>query len=213
MNQRYSNQRNSKHCRSTWNKPGRIKAIGHRLGYDATHCNQGNRGVADGSALPPRRRKRSFMSLLDSSITVPQAKLVNKSKSHSPCFARLLWVRRTGRAINKSASLLHRFADAGIQIWVIEANDLADLIIDQMTDFDLILFEYLDHVESEMKTAVSQIRAGSRAPLLMLTDNPTSDWSVSALRAGVDAICAPNTPDEVILARCTALLRRWLASA
>lgn len=213
MNQRYSNQRNSKHCRSIWNKPGRMETIGHRFGYDTTHCDQGDRGVANRSALSPRRRKRNFMSQLDSSVTVQQTRLVNKSKPQSACFARLLWVRCTRSAMNKSTSLLNCFADAGIQIWVAEVNDLADLVINQMTDFDLILFEYLDHVESEMKTAVSQIRLGSRAPLLMLTDNPTSDWSIKALHAGADAICALSTPDEVILARCTALLRRWLASA
>jgi len=213
MNQRSSNQRHSKHCRSTWNKSGRIKAIGHRFGYDAVPDNQSNGGVDDRSALSPRCRKRSFMSKLESSVTTQQAKLVSKSKPQSACFARLLWVRRASSTANKNSSLLNRFADAGIQIWVIEANDLADLMIDQVTDFDLILFEYLDQVESEMKTVVSQIRLGSRAPLIMLTDNPTADWSVSALHAGADAICAFSTPDEVILARCTALLRRWLASA
>jgi|GEM_PF-1225361 len=213
MNQRYPNQRSSKHCRSTWDKPGRIKAVGHRFVYDATHCKPDDGGVDNRLTSSPRRRKRSFMSKLESSITAQQAKLINKSKPQSTCFARVLWVRRTGNEMAKSMSLINRFADAGIQIWVIEAHDLVDLVICQVTDFDLILFEYLDHVESEMKTVVSQLRLGSRAPLLMLTDNLTSDWSVGALHAGADAICALSTPDEVILARCTALLRRWLASA
>src|SRR5687767_2456514 len=120
MNQRYPNQRSSKHCRSTWDKPGRIKAVDHRFIYDTTHCNQDDSGVDNRSTSSSSRRKLSFMSKLESSITAQQAKVVNKSKPQSACFARVLWVRRTGNEMDKSTSLINRFADAGIQIWVIE---------------------------------------------------------------------------------------------
>ena len=76
--------------------------------------------------------------------------------------------------------------------------------------FDLILMEYFDHLENDMSAALSKIRTESRAPLMMLTDGQTTDWSVNALKAGADAIFNLNTPEDIILARCNALLRRWL---
>ena len=100
-----------------------------------------------------------------------------------------------------------------MKIWLLEAPNLVSLAIDDVPRFDLILFEYFDHVESEIRNVISQIRRGSRAPLLMLTDDQSVAWSVDALNAGADAIFTVSTPNEVILARCNALLRRWLASA
>ncbi len=131
-----------------------------------------------------------------------------------PCFTtRLAWVRRPGKELAKSLNLLNRLSTEGIDVWVIEASNLVNLALDDVADYDLILFEYFDHGASDMKSAVSHIRLGSRAPLMMLTDDQSVAWSLDALSAGADAIFTVSTPDEVILARCNALLRRWLASA
>ncbi|CAN5627550.1 hypothetical protein BH10CHL1_BH10CHL1_02510 [soil metagenome] len=125
---------------------------------------------------------------------------------------RLVWVRRPGKELAKSRNLLERLSSEGIDVWVIEASNLVNLAIDNVAEYDLILFEYFEHGTSDMKSAVSHIRLGSRAPLMMLTDDPSVAWSLDALSAGADAIFTVNTPDEVILARCNALLRRWLAN-
>jgi len=71
------------------------------------------------------------------------------------------------------------------------------------------MLECVDIIEQDMLTSLEQIRTYSNAPLIVLTDNPTLDWSLLVLREGADAIFTLNTPDEVILARSTALLRRW----
>jgi len=126
---------------------------------------------------------------------------------------RLVWVRRPGKELAKSRNLLNQLSTEGVDVWVIEASNLVNLAIDDIADYDLILFEYFDHGASDMKSAVSHIRLGSRAPLMMLTDDQSVAWSLDALSAGADAIFTVSTPDEVILARCNALLRRWLASA
>ena len=95
---------------------------------------------------------------------------------------------------------------------MIEASNLANLVIEDVTDFDLILFESFDQVASEMNAAVNRIRLDSRAPLLMLIDDQSGACSLDVLQAGADAIFTISTPDEVILARCNALLRRWLTN-
>jgi DNA-binding response OmpR family regulator len=134
-------------------------------------------------------------------------------KKVRPTFAtRLVWVRQPGKELPKSLNLLNRFSAEGIDIWVIEASNLANLVIEDLTDFDLILFEYFDHVANEMKAVVNRIRLDSRAPLMMLTDDHSVACSLDILRAGADAIFTISTPDEVILARCNALLRRWLTN-
>ncbi len=132
----------------------------------------------------------------------------------APAFAtRLVWVRRPGKELPKSMNLLKRLSSQGFEIWVIEASNLTNLVIEDVTDFDLILFEYFDHVANEMRALVSRIRLNSRAPLMMLTDDQSVACYLDVLQAGADAIFTISTPDEVILARCHALLRRWLAKA
>jgi DNA-binding response OmpR family regulator len=46
--------------------------------------------------------------------------------------------------------------------------------------------------------------------LIVLTDNHTLDWSIRALHSGADALFTINMPDDVIVARSKALLRRWM---
>ena len=77
---------------------------------------------------------------------------------------------------------------------------------------ELIMLECVDVYEQEMLIRLDFVRQGSRAPLIVLTDNHTLDWSLLALREGADAIFTLNTPDDVIVARSNALLRRWPSS-
>ena len=139
--------------------------------------------------------------------------LTTSLSAHMPLQICIGWVRRPSKEQMKSASLRNSLTNEGMDVWLIETNNLATLVIEDLAHFDLILFECFDPIESEMKAAVDRIRVYSRAPLLLLTDEQSATWAVDALHAGADAIFTVNTPDEVILARCNALLRRWLASA
>jgi DNA-binding response OmpR family regulator len=71
------------------------------------------------------------------------------------------------------------------------------------------MLECVDTIEQEMLARLDRVRSKSKAPLIILTDNATLDWSLLALREGADAIFTMNTPDEIIFARSNALLRRW----
>ena len=123
---------------------------------------------------------------------------------------RVAWLRQPGRERAKIARLLKHFSNAGMKISMVEVSSGHNPLLEQILGFDLILMEYFDHLENDMSAALSKIRTESRAPLMMLTDGQTTDWSVNALKAGADAIFNLNTPEDIILARCNALLRRWL---
>ncbi|MCX6045328.1 MAG: hypothetical protein NT075_09450 [Chloroflexi bacterium] len=160
------------------------------------------------NASSRNKRKRSANTLGQRGATGE-----TDNSADSTLATRLVWVRRPGKELAKSLNLLNQLSTEGVDVWVIEASNLVNLAIDDVADYDLILFEYFDHGTNDMKSAVSHIRLGSRAPLMMLTDDQSVAWSLDALSAGADAIFTVSTPDEVILARCNALLRRWLASA
>jgi hypothetical protein len=147
---------------------------------------------------------------------LPMLKANEKSGSHgesSPSpMIRVAWLKQPGRARAKSARLFTRFSNAGMKISIVEVSG-SHTLLEQILGFDLILMEYFDHLEHEIHSALSKIRTESRAPLMMLTDSQTPEWSVNALKAGADAIFNLNTPEDIILARCNALLRRWLAQS
>jgi hypothetical protein len=119
---------------------------------------------------------------------------------------RLAWLQQTHLHAPKSLGLRTRFADVGMQVnthqWA------ADEIV--LPECELILLECFGMLEQEMARALVTIRMNSQIPLIVLTDNHTLDWSLGALRGGADAIFTVTMPDEVIVARSKALLRRWI---
>ncbi|MFN8495109.1 MAG: hypothetical protein U0350_46330 [Caldilineaceae bacterium] len=140
-------------------------------------------------------------------------KLTTSLSAHASLQICIGWVRHATKEQIKSASLLNCLSNEGMDVWLVETNNVGNLVIEDIVNFDLILFECFAPIENEMKAAVDRIRVYSRAPLLLLTDEQSATWAIDALHAGADAIFTVSTPDEVILARCNALLRRWLASA
>ncbi|MBV7336209.1 hypothetical protein KFU94_49835 [Chloroflexi bacterium TSY] len=82
--------------------------------------------------------------------------------------------------------------------------------LEQLFYYDLILMEPPDSMNLHTYQALNRIRLGSRAPLLLLTDDHPVEWSINAFRCGADAILPWSTSNDVIVARCKALLRRWL---
>ncbi len=118
------------------------------------------------------------------------------------------WLQQNSYHLPKALSLRTRFAEAGMQVnihqWSID--DVAPLTC------DLILFECFDFAEQEMMDFLLKLRFYTQAPLVILTDNYALDWSIWALRSGADAVFTVNMPDEVIIARSNALLRRWIST-
>jgi DNA-binding response OmpR family regulator len=113
----------------------------------------------------------------------------------------------TGQHPNdKVLRLLARFDINAIHINV---SATSHLDIDQFADCDLILFEAFDPLTNENLAALSWIRMGSRAPLVMLTNGARPERTISGLLLGADAVMSLTTSWDVIVAHCYALVRRW----
>jgi DNA-binding NarL/FixJ family response regulator len=106
----------------------------------------------------------------------------------------------------KILRLLARF---DIQTMHINVSSTDQLIPDQLSDCDLILFEAFDRISNESQAVLNWIRMGSRAPVVMLTSSFRPERTISGLLAGADAVVSINTPWDVIIAHCYALIRRW----
>ncbi len=120
----------------------------------------------------------------------------------------ILWLRTNTDQRPKVITLLDRFDNAGMAVHV--CQDMEEFVIPAEVLRDtLIMVECVDTIEQEMLLRLGSVRSQSKAPLIVLTDNTTLDWSLLALREGADAIFTLNTPDDIILARSNALLRRW----
>ncbi|MEZ4678975.1 MAG: hypothetical protein R2932_32645 [Caldilineaceae bacterium] len=122
---------------------------------------------------------------------------------------RLLWFRMQRDQRPKVTTLLDRFDHAGMDVEIIMMSGHYHRN-QNLPQCALIMLECVESVEHEMLAQLNEVRATSKAPLIVLTDNHTLDWSLLALREGADAIFTLNTPDDIILARSTALIRRWL---
>jgi hypothetical protein len=128
---------------------------------------------------------------------------------------RVLWLRAGNVERPKTTGLRNRFGSEGMDIHLTDLQHTDTPVVDLQainlfpTVFDLIILECVEISEAVMLVQLNSIREVSQAPLIVLTDNYTLDWSLRALREGADAIFTLNTPDDVILARSNALLRRW----
>jgi DNA-binding response OmpR family regulator len=127
---------------------------------------------------------------------------------------RLLWLQDLSRDQVKHQSLLHKFVQQGAAVHVLPLDATtqaawAEQIPPEMHDPHLILVGAAGLSRDEVDALLTQIRTHSHVPILLLTDTQTIDWSIATLTAGADAVVGLNTPDEVIIARGLALVRRW----
>lgn len=120
-----------------------------------------------------------------------------------------LWIQATPEEPSRAARLRASLAQQGIAVDLLTFADNAQ---PDWPAFDLILFCAPANFSPQIADCLTQIRAQSRAPILLLTESASLEWPLTTLPAGADAVIVLETPDEVFLARCTALLRRWLAS-
>jgi DNA-binding NarL/FixJ family response regulator len=79
--------------------------------------------------------------------------------------------------------------------------------------FDMVVMHVDTQTLGEVAAAVVQIRTCNRAPIVLLTEHEPLEWSLAALPAGADAVLSIHTPEEIIVARCMALLRRWFSAS
>ncbi|MBX3050855.1 MAG: hypothetical protein KF753_05240 [Caldilineaceae bacterium] len=121
--------------------------------------------------------------------------------------ARVLWLRQRGQSDNKGTALRRQMQEQGLDLTVVDAFDVTTT---DLLKADLILLDAFESLEGSIETIVARIRFESRVPLIMLTDGYSTEQLVTALTAGADAIWSLNTPVELLLARCKALLRRWM---
>ena len=75
--------------------------------------------------------------------------------------------------------------------------------------FDLIVYEAMGDAPATMQAVLCQIRTKSKAPLVALTSSAHAEHTVTALRAGADAVISLTLHQEIITAHLFAMLRRW----
>lgn len=120
--------------------------------------------------------------------------------------SQITWLRYGDEERSKSKSVQQKFKTNGMIVVEVDAEGTS---LAELHDADLIVVEYYGYFPTDFASLLSQVRSSSQAPIVMLTDNQTFEWSSAAIAAGADAIVTAATADEVIIARCQALLRRW----
>lgn len=150
------------------------------------------------NAAPIQKRCRS----LGRSSTIVRNQL---SRSSAP--PRVAWLRQSNTRWQDSNRLFERLITGGWDIWFINEDELT---IGELFGFDLFLLECHVKADLHLNTMMRQIRTGSLAPLVVLAEGSSLEQRLEGLHAGADAVISFNTPADVVLARCHALLRRWL---
>jgi DNA-binding response OmpR family regulator len=122
--------------------------------------------------------------------------------------SQIAWLRHGDEERSKSKNVQQKLKANGVALIEIDPETSAWALLH---DVDLIVAEYYGYFPADLASLLSQVRANSQAPVVMLTDNQTFEWSAAVIAAGADAVVTVATADEVIVARCQALLRRWRA--
>jgi DNA-binding response OmpR family regulator len=121
----------------------------------------------------------------------------------------IAWLQPTSEQRALVSRLARCFDECGLAPGITAFVRTAD---DDLPDFDLLLLEYTRSSQRELAHTVRKIRSRSTAPVVVFVRAETPDLTVAALGAGADLVLSLNTSEEVITARCRALLRRWCAS-
>lgn len=122
--------------------------------------------------------------------------------------ANIIWLRQQKDMDEKAQEVFDAMMRHGIHVTIADAFDVSS---DELERADLILLDAYSKVNGIVETIVSRIRFESQAPLIMLTSGFDADQLINALTAGADAIWSLNTPVDILVVRCRALLRRWLS--
>jgi len=176
--------------RSVEKRKGRVEPLTQKQQYDLTH-----------------RQQSQITQLLRQDAQGLPYSTPGNSNGRMRSSVRIVWLQQKMHSLPKVVALRTRFGDAGMQVHLHQLS----LETDAKLDGELILLECFDMFEQEMMKVVFTLRQLTQAPLIVLTDNHSVEWSIRALHSGADAIFTVNMPDDVIVARSKALLRRWVS--
>jgi DNA-binding response OmpR family regulator len=109
---------------------------------------------------------------------------------------------------NRVMDLVHSLADEAVDI---DLRHCTRTMPERLANCDLILFEAFGQVSLEQQAALNSIRTSSLAPIVMLISGVRTERTIDGILAGADAVISLNTANDVIVAHCQALIRRWHA--
>jgi len=109
----------------------------------------------------------------------------------------------------KVVQLVNHFAGETIDVKLDHSRNSTAGLLQQLAGCDLILFEAFGQISQEQNAALNWIRMTSFAPLVMLISGAHVDRTIDAILAGADAVMPLNTANDVFVAHCRALVRRW----
>ena len=126
---------------------------------------------------------------------------------------RVAWLRQSGADYTKVSRLLGRCTTSGLRVQLFEGIDSSasvDIHRELLLHADMVLLEAFGRIGRDTHEGLlSHVRQYSIAPVVMLTEDASAERSITALKAGADAVVLLNMPEEVIIARFNSLLRRW----
>jgi DNA-binding NarL/FixJ family response regulator len=108
----------------------------------------------------------------------------------------------------KALELVANLADESI---LLQCDHEEEALCEVCSECDLILIEAHRQFTARQRQAIRWIRAGSLAPIVVLTSDKPNEYPADTIRAGADAVLSLQLASDVILAHCEALMRRWRA--
>lgn len=117
----------------------------------------------------------------------------------------LVWLRQRQPPSADERILQSTFVQEGLSLEMVDTCEISNATLAKA---DLVLTNAYETMTSTTATLVARLRYRTRAPIVILTGRYSPDDLVRALRAGADAIWTVDTPPNVLLAHCWALLRR-----
>jgi hypothetical protein len=119
---------------------------------------------------------------------------------------RILWLCASPEMCDPYAGLLSKFRSTGLFLAMAPPSAYRS---QQLAAFSLLLISIDTKLYAETIALVEELRTMTRAPIVLLTLGNSLPWFAEAIEAGADMVVGVTTPDDVIVAHCLALLRRW----
>lgn len=142
--------------------------------------------------------------------TNPQASIRERREVTIPASTvRALWLQPSADEGLLYPQLRERLAAHSLLLYSMAQDEISG---EACHNFDLVLLRVTDQPYGQIREMIHQIRAHNRAPIMLLVDQQVYEWTLVGLPAGADTVVLVDAPTEIIIARCLALLRRWLVS-
>lgn len=122
-------------------------------------------------------------------------------------WARVLWLQPHDPEHIEMEPLSASLAAAGLLVYTLHCDSVLG---EACRAFDLILIRVTNQSPQRVIDDIALIRKSNLAPIVLLIDREPMAWLLTVLPAGADDALLAATPAEIIVARCLALLYRWL---